>query len=87
MIYIAQGLVALDPRAARIRWDPVDDPDLVGYEVYEERGGLRIRLHAGLWQETTFTTPYELSFGPHTFWVAAVDRNMNRAWTRLEVVR
>lgn len=86
MIYIAQSLVAIDARGAKLTWDPVSADDFAGYEVYEERAGQRIKLHPGLLAEPVFRTG-ELRFGLHRFWIAAVDTNGNRSWSFIEVIR
>lgn len=58
MHYIAQSLVAINDRSAHLTWDPVDDHDMDGYNLYmatQEPRGFR-RVNGRL-----ITTPFFLT--------------------------
>lgn len=81
MNYIAQSLVAINDRGAILRWDPVYEDDLDGYNVYmaenEPINFVRINM-SPIWQ-TMFITPILRPDLKYYFYVTSVDMTGNES--------
>lgn len=81
MHYIAQSLVAINDRGALLTWDPVNDSDLDGYNIYmaenESKNFVKVNKEP-VWPRK-FITPILRPDVKYYFYITSVDTSGNES--------